>query len=111
MTDVTRAAASPIDDETAARRLAAGFAALVVLTFGLIVLGALVRANDAGLACPDWPLCFGQVVPEFDVKVGFEWGHRALAGSVSLLFLGLAFVVLREPMLRRPLRRPPRRRL
>jgi len=37
-----------------ALRLAGGFFALVSLTFCLIVLGALVRANDAGLACPEW---------------------------------------------------------
>ena len=40
-----------------ARRLAAAFAGLLVLTEVLIVLGALVRAHGAGLACPDWPLC------------------------------------------------------
>ena len=73
-----------------ARRLAAGFATLLVLTFGLIVLGALVRANDAGLACPDWPLCFGELLPRFDVKVAFEWSHRAIAGTVALCFAGRA---------------------
>ena len=61
------------------------------MTYGLMVLGALVRANGAGLACPDWPLCFGEVVPAFDLKVGFEWSHRAVAGAVSL---GLAAVTL-----------------
>ena len=49
------------------------------LTFCLIVVGALVRANDAGLACPDWPLCYGEFVPTFDLKVAFEWGHRVFA--------------------------------
>jgi cytochrome c oxidase assembly protein subunit 15 len=38
------------------------------------------------------------------VKIGFEWSHRALAGSVALAFAGLAFGVLRDPALRRPLR-------
>ncbi|MCP5116159.1 MAG: hypothetical protein GY953_35480, partial [bacterium] len=50
------------------RVLGVGFALLLSATYCLIVLGALVRANGAGLACPDWPLCFGQVVPEFDLK-------------------------------------------
>ena len=84
-----------------ALRLATGFAALVTLTFGLIVLGAMVRAHGAGLACPDWPLCFGEFVPEFDLKVGFEWAHRAVAGGVSLLFAGLAALTLRRPSTRR----------
>jgi len=78
-------------------RLAAGFGALVVLTYGLIVLGALVRAHGAGLACPDWPLCFGEVIPRFDLKVAFEWGHRVVAGTVALVFAGLAVGVLRDP--------------
>ena len=61
------------------------------------MLGALVRAHGAGLACPDWPLCFGQVIPQFDLKVAFEWGHRALAGSVGIAFLVLSILTLRRP--------------
>ena len=30
-------------------------------TYLLIVLGGLVRATGAGLACPDWPLCHGRL--------------------------------------------------
>jgi cytochrome c oxidase assembly protein subunit 15 len=83
-----------------ARSLARGFAALVALTSGLIVLGALVRAHGAGLACPDWPLCFGALVPRMNLEVGFEWTHRLVAGSVALLFAALAVRTLREPALR-----------
>ena len=86
-----------------AQLLARCFWGLVGATTVLIVLGAMVRANGAGLACPDWPLCFGEVIPEFDMKVGFEWGHRALAGSVGLIFLALGAWVLRQPGMRRPL--------
>ena len=77
-------------------RLALGFQFLVVLTFCLIVLGALVRANGAGLACPDWPLCFGNLIPEIDVKVGFEYSHRLLAGSVTLIFAFLSWSAWRS---------------
>ncbi len=96
----TLAAAAAGDDDASALRLAGGFGALVVLTFGLIVLGALVRANDAGLACPDWPLCFGELVPRMNVRVAFEWGHRVIAGFVGLAFVTLATLVLRRPALR-----------
>lgn len=89
------------DDGRAALRLSTGFLALVALTFGLIVLGALVRAHEAGLACPDWPLCFGEVIPELDVKVAFEWTHRVVAGGVSLIFAALGIVALRRPGTRR----------
>ena len=44
-------------DAAGARKLGRAFFALAALTYGLIVLGALVRAHGAGLACPDWPLC------------------------------------------------------
>ncbi|MEM9175762.1 MAG: heme A synthase [Myxococcota bacterium] len=74
------------------------------MTYVLIVLGALVRANGAGLACPDWPLCFGEWIPTFDFRVAFEWGHRALAGSVGLVFLALGILTLRLPKLGRAMR-------
>lgn len=81
-------------------RLALGFVVLMLVTTALIVLGALVRAHGAGLACPDWPLCFGRVIPEIDFEVAFEWSHRVLAGAVSLAFAALAFGVLRRPAAR-----------
>ena len=95
--------ASPEDPATAVWLARAAWG-LVAATTALIVLGALVRANGAGLACPDWPLCFGQVIPEFDIKVAFEYSHRVLAGSVGLCFLALCGFVWRQPELREPLR-------
>ncbi len=71
-----------------------GFGSLVVLTLGLIVLGALVRAHGAGLACPDWPLCFGDFVPQMNLRIGFEWSHRLVAGSVAVFFVVLAMTAL-----------------
>lgn len=78
-------------------RLARGYAVLLGFTVALIVLGAAVRAHGAGLACPDWPLCFGRFVPSFDLRVGFEWAHRVLAGSIALAFAGLAIATWRDP--------------
>ncbi len=88
------------DARDATRALGLGFLALAGATYVLVVLGALVRAHGAGLACPDWPLCFGEVVPRFDFKVAFEWGHRALAGSVALIFAALSALTLRRSHLR-----------
>ena len=83
-------------DDSYALRLAGAFGALVALTFGLIVLGALVRANDAGLACPDWPLCFGELIPRMNLEVAFEWTHRLVAGVLAVGFTTLALLALRR---------------
>jgi heme a synthase len=82
-------------ESTARHRAARALApALVVTTYALLVFGSTVRIHDAGLACPDWPMCFGEVVPIVDFAVGLEFGHRVLAGIVSLGFLALSAIVL-----------------
>jgi heme A synthase len=60
----------------------------VVATYGLIVLGGTVRATDSGTACPDWPLCHGQVVPPFETNVMIEYSHRLVASVVGFLIIG-----------------------
>jgi heme A synthase len=62
---------------------------LVALTVFLMVFGSTVRVHGAGLSCPDWPLCFGVLVPELNFQVSLEWGHRVVAGFVSLGFFAL----------------------
>ena len=60
----------------------------------LIAFGGSVRAMDAGLACPDWPLCFGDYIPDFQIQVYFEFLHRVLAGSVGLFVGGFGIYLL-----------------
>ena len=71
-----------------------------ILLFGLIVLGAGVRLADAGLSCPDWPLCFGQAVPTLNFKIFMEWIHRVIAGTVGLLALTSATLIFSKIYLR-----------
>jgi heme a synthase len=60
-------------------------------TFVLIIAGALVTSNDAGLSIPDWPRSFGSFsVPELHGGVQYEWSHRAIAGSIILLTISIA---------------------
>jgi cytochrome c oxidase assembly protein subunit 15 len=88
------------------RVLGWGFAGLAAASFVLIVLGALVRAHGAGLACPDWPLCFGELVPAFDLRVAFEWGHRVFAAGVTLGLAALTILVWRRREWREATQRP-----
>jgi heme A synthase len=89
-----------------ALRCTAGLA--VVLTFALIVLGAVVRATNSGLSCPDWPTCYGHWLPlpgdVADVpnigytytQVMLEWVHRLVAGVIlGPLILAIAILAWR----------------
>jgi len=70
------------------------FAILVACaTFFLIIAGALVTSNDAGLATPDWPTSNGLLFPEMVGNLFWEHGHRMVATTVGLLTIGLAVYV------------------
>ncbi len=58
-------------------------------TLFLVVAGASVTSNDAGLSVPDWPLSFGKVMPEMKGGVFYEHGHRMVATTVGMLVIGL----------------------
>jgi cytochrome c oxidase assembly protein subunit 15 len=85
-----------------------------VLALCVVVFGAYVRLSHAGLSCPDWPGCYGQIgvpqseeaiatankaFPERPVNTPRAWKemvHRYLAGVLGLLILAMAVIAWRR---------------
>ena len=76
------------------RRLIQLSAHLVVAVVALVVIGGATRVMEAGLACPDWPLCYGTLLPgkQMNAQVFLEWFHRLDAFIVGMALLVQAIV-------------------
>jgi len=61
----------------------------VVSLFILLIWGNLVAGLKAGLACPDWPLCHGTILPPFRWDIYMEFMHRVIGAITSIFIIAL----------------------
>jgi heme a synthase len=95
---------------TASGSISRGHRNLVVVaaavTTLLIALGGIVCATESGAGCPDWPGCYGRIVPPPQVNAVIEYTHRFVAGLTTPLILAAAWVSWRRARTIRWLVRP-----
>ena len=78
-------------------------AATLVCVFILVVIGGVVRVTGSGLGCPDWPLCYGRLLPPAEYTAIIEYTHRFVASViVSPLVIATAVVALASYRNHRP---------
>ena len=67
--------------------------ATAIWVFVLVVIGGVVRVTESGLGCPDWPLCYGKLLPPAEYTAIIEYTHRFVASViVGPLVLATAIV-------------------
>lgn len=63
-----------------------------LLTYLLVTLGGVVCVTDSSRGCPDWPGCYGQLVPPLRLDSILEYTHRLLAALATLAIIASALV-------------------
>ncbi|HKG40059.1 MAG TPA: COX15/CtaA family protein [Conexibacter sp.] len=76
-----------LPEVTPRRFLTIAYVALAALTV-IVLTGAAVRLTDSGLGCPDWPRCYGKVVPPLSFHSVVEFGNRVFSASIGFVVLG-----------------------
>ncbi len=70
--------------------------ATALATFCLLIAGGLVSTTESGLACPDWPLCEGKLIPQMVDGKQFEHTHRLVASAVAAMTFVLCAMIIKR---------------
>ena len=73
-----------------------GFVVSAGWTLFLLLLGSVVHATGSSLACPDWPTCYGTMVPAMEGGIFWEHLHRLVAGGLILMWLLVGWLIRQE---------------
>jgi cytochrome c oxidase assembly protein subunit 15 len=87
-----RSCACPVDIPAPQKQISRFALGMAAETLFLMALGSATRVMNAGLACPDWPLCYGELIPQkqMNFQVFLEWFHRLTASSMGVFAIALA---------------------
>lgn len=80
--------------------------AIAIITYLLIIVGGLLRVNDAGSACMDWPMCLGQWAPPPQGNTHLAYLHRALTLLVTPLIMAAGWIAWKDYRYSRSLGQP-----
>ena len=90
--------ASPAEIPSQSSKLQAWLGPVSIATaasvFALVVLGGVVRVTESGLGCPDWPLCYGSIIPPLEMTAIIEYTHRLVASAIVSPLVILTFVLV-----------------
>ena len=68
----------------------------LISTILLVAMGSIVRVTGYGLGCPDWPLCYGRVIPPALTGAWMEFTHRLIGAATSLQIVLLGVLAWRR---------------